>query len=395
MPGPLDGLRVVDLTRVLAGPYATMILADLGAEVLKVEIPGSGDEARNFGPFQNGVSAYFMSINRGKKSVTLNLQKDQGKQILRRLVGKADILTENFRPGTMKRLGLDYESLRQENAGLIYAATSGFGQTGPLAPRGAYDMIIQAMGGIISITGEPGRPPVRVGTSIVDLTASLYTVVGILSALQHRERTGQGQMVDISMLDCQAALLENAIARYAVTGEVPGPLGSRHPAITPFQVFESGNGYFVLAIGNDTIWGKFCEVIQQPDLVTDTRFATNPARTEHQPELERILNEILRQKTTEEWLEALEPAGIPCGPIQSVGQVVNHPQIRAREMMVEIEHPDAGPLLMPASPLKLSDSPAKVEKPAPRLGEHTAEVLTGLLGLSDAEMRQLREEEVI
>jgi len=251
------------------------------------------------------------------------------------------------------------------------------------------------MGGIISITGEPGRPPVRVGTSIGDLTASLFTVVGILSALQHRERTGQGQMVDISMLDCQAALLENAIARYAVTGEVPGPLGSRHPAITPFQVFESRNGYFVLAIGNDTIWGKFCEVIQRPDLVTDPRFATNPARTEHQPELERILNDVLRQKTTDEWLGTLEPAGIPCGPIQSVDQVVNHPQIRAREMIVAIEHPDAGPLPMPGSPVKLSASPAKVEKPAPRLGEHTAEVLSGLLGLSNAEIWKLRQEQVI
>jgi len=395
MPGPLDGLRVIDLTRVLAGPYATMILADLGAEVIKVEQPSSGDEARSFGPFKNGVSAYFMSINRGKKSVTLNLREEEGKEILKGLVRQADILVENYRPGAMKRLGLDYEALRQENARLIYAATSGFGQTGPLSERGAYDMIIQAMGGIISITGEPGRPPVRVGTSIGDLAASLYTVVGILAALHHREESGQGQLVDIAMLDCQAALLENAVARYAVSGEVPGPLGSRHPAITPFQVFESRDGYFVLAIGNDTIWKKFCEVLGRPDLITDERFATNPARTENQPEVERILNDVFGEKTSEEWIGELDVAGIPCGPIQGVDQVVNHPQIRAREMMVEIDHPDAGPLLMPASPVKLSETPAKVEKPAPQLGQHTDEILRGILGLSDEEIRQLRDAEVI
>lgn len=395
MSGPLEGIRVIDLTRVLAGPYATMILADLGAEVLKVEIPGTGDEARSFGPFQNGISAYFMSINRGKKSLTMNLQKDEGKQLLKKLVREADILTENFRPGTMARLGLGYENLRPENPRLIYAATSGFGQTGPLAPRGAYDMIIQAMGGIISITGEPGRPPVRVGTSIGDLTASLYTVIGILAALHHRAESGQGQLVDIAMLDCQAALLENAVARYAVSGEVPGPLGSRHPAITPFQVFESRDGYFVLAIGNDTIWQKFCEVLGRPDLIADERFATNPARTENQPEVERILNDVFGEKTSEEWIGELDAAGIPCGPIQGVDQVVNHPQIRAREMMVEIDHPDAGPLLMPASPVKLSETPAKVEKPAPQLGQHTDEILRGILGLSDEEIRQLRDAEVI
>jgi len=395
MPGPLEGIRVIDLTRVLAGPYATMILADLGAEALKVEMPGTGDEARSFGPFQNGISAYFMSINRGKKSITINLRKDEGKQLLKDLVRDADILTENFRPGTMERLGLGYEALRSVNPRVIYAATSGFGQTGPLAPRGAYDMIIQAMGGIISITGEPGRPPVRVGTSIGDLTASLYTVVGILSALHHREETGQGQLVDISMLDCQAALLENAIARYAVSGEVPGPLGSRHPAITPFQVFESSDGYFVIAIGNDTIWKRFCEVIKRPDLVADERFTTNPARTENQPELERILNGVFGEKTTEEWTEELEAAGIPCGPIQGVDQVVNHPQIQAREMMVEIDHPGAGPLLMPASPVKLSETPAKVEQPAPELGQHTEEILSRLLGLSEGEIQQLRDAEAI
>ena len=393
MPGPLDGLRVIDLSRVLAGPYATMVLADLGAEVIKVEQPGTGDEARSFGPFQNGISAYFMSINRGKKSVTLNLREEEGKEILRGLVRQADILVENFRPGAMKRLGLDYEALRQENPRLIYAAASGFGQTGPLSDRGAYDMIIQAMGGIISITGEPGRPPVRVGTSIGDLTASLFTVIGILSALRHRDQTGEGQLVDIAMLDCQAAILENAVARYAVTGETPGPLGSRHPTITPFQIFSSKDGYFVIAIGNDATWQKFCESdsIRRPDLTTDERFATNPARTENHAEVETILNGIFASKTTDEWLEELEKIGVPCGPIQGVDQVVSHPQIKAREMIVEIDHPDAGPLMMPASPLKLSQTPPKTEVPSPRLGQHTEEVLAGVLGLSQEKIAELAE----
>ena len=391
MPGPLDGLRVIDLSRVLAGPYATMVLADLGAEVIKVEQPGTGDEARSFGPFQNGISAYFMSINRGKKSVTLNLREEEGKEILRGLVRQADILVENFRPGAMKRLGLDYEALRQENPRLIYAAASGFGQTGPLSDRGAYDMIIQAMGGIISITGEPGRPPVRVGTSIGDLTASLFTAIGILSALRHRDQTGEGQLVDIAMLDCQAAILENAVARYAVTGETPAPLGSRHPAITPFQIFSSKDGYFVIAIGNDATWQKFCESdsIRRPDLIADERFATNPARNENHAEVESILNGIFASKTTDEWLAELEEIGVPCGPIQRVDQVVNHPQIKAREMIVELDHPDAGPLMMPASPLKLSETPPKTEVPSPRLGQHTGEVLAGMLGLSQEKIAEL------
>lgn len=395
MAGPLEGVRVLDLTRVLAGPYATMILADLGAEVLKIEQPGSGDEARNFGPFLNGVSAYFMSINRGKKSLTLNLQTDRGKTLVKELVRGADILAENYRPGTMRRLGLGYDLLLAENPRLIYAATSGFGQTGPLAARGAYDMIIQAMGGIISITGEPGRPPVRVGTSIGDLAGALFTVIGILAALRHRDATGQGQLVDIAMLDCQAALLENAVARYAVTGEIPRPLGGRHPAITPFQIFHTQDGYLVLAIGNDATWKKFCGTMGRPDLLADARFATNPARTANQAELEVILTELFTQSPTGFWLKHLESAGIPCGPIQTVDEVVRHPQIQAREMMVEIEHPDAGPLLMPGSPLKLSETPPKTDKPAPRLGEHTEEVLGKLLGLDRAAVEQLRQAGVV
>jgi len=294
MSGPLNGIRVLDLTRVLAGPYATMILRDLGADVIKIEQPDVGDESRGVGPFKNGVSLYFMSINRGKKSITLNLRTERGKQIFLDLMKKSDIVIENFRPGVMKRLGLDYESIKSYNPQIIYAACSGFGQTGPYSTHGAYDMIIQAMGGIVSITGEPGRPPIRVGVSIGDMTAAMYTVIGILAALHHRRQTGEGQLVDVGMLDCQVAILENAIARYLSTGEIPQPLGARHPSFTPFEAFETKDGYVVLAIGNNTLWAKFCAQIGQPQLIDDDRFKTNALRTEHYDQLRPILANIMK-----------------------------------------------------------------------------------------------------
>ncbi|MBC8232365.1 CoA transferase [bacterium] len=395
MSGPLNGIRVLDLTRVLAGPYATMILRDLGAEVIKIEQPGVGDEARGVGPFKNGVSLYFMSINRGKKSITLNLRTERGKNIFWDLVKQSDIVIENFRPGTMKRLGLDYESIKLQNPKIIYAACSGFGQTGPYSTRGAYDMIIQAMGGIVSITGEPGRPPVRVGASIGDMTAAMYTVIGILSALHHRERTGEGQLVDVAMLDCQVAILENAIARYLSTGQVPQPLGSRHPSFTPFETFETQDGYVVLAIGNNNLWAKFCSEIECPRLIDDERFKTNALRTEHYDELRPILANIMKKRTTDQWVEEMEKIGIPCGPINTIDKVVQQPQIQAREMIVEVEHQIAGKVKMAGVPIKLSDTPGKIEHPAPDLGEHTSEVLSGLLGLSGEYITQLREDDVI
>ena len=289
MAGPLEGIRVLDLTRILAGPYATMILRDLGAEVIKIEQPETGDEARDFGPFKNDFSLYFMSVNRGKKSVTLNLKSPRGKELFLELVKGSDILVENFRPGTMEKLGLDYESLKKHHPSLLYAACSGFGQTGPYAMRGAYDMIIQGMGGIISITGEPDRPPVRVGTSIGDITSALFTTIGILSALRHRDQTGEGQLIDVGMLDCQVAILENAMVRYFSNGDIPRPLGRRHPAITPFEVFESADGYVVIAIGNNELWRKFCEHVGRPELIDDERFHTNALRTENHESLFPIL----------------------------------------------------------------------------------------------------------
>ena len=395
MLGALTGIRVLDLTRVLAGPYATMVLGDLGAEVIKLEQPGTGDESRNFGPFKNGFSLYFMSVNRGKQSLTLDLKAPQGKEIFLELVKQSDVLVENFRPGAMKKLGLDYETLKQCQPSLIYAACSGFGQTGPYAQRGAYDMIIQGMGGIISITGEPKRPPVRVGTSISDITAALFTTIGILSALRHRDRTGEGQLVDVAMLDSMVAILENAIVRHFATGEIPQPLGSQHPAITPFEAFESADGYIIIAIGNDSLWRKFCEHVNRLDLVSDELFATNASRTTNHDQLHPILAEIMRGRTTDQWIEGLDALGVPCGPINTIDKVVNHPQILAREMIAKVSHDITGSVEVPGVPIKLSKTPGQVTTPAPALGEHTAEILTGLLGKSPETVDKLEQEGVV
>ena len=395
MAGPLKGIRVLDLTRILAGPYATMILRDLGAEVIKIEQPEVGDEARDFGPFKNDFSLYFMSVNRGKKSITLNLKSRRGKELFLELVKGSDILVENFRPGTMEKLGLDYESLKEHHPSLLYAACSGFGQTGPYAMRGAYDMIIQGMGGIISITGEPDRPPVRVGTSIGDITSALFTAIGILSALRHRDQTGEGQLIDVGMLDCQVAILENAMVRYFSTGDIPRPLGRRHPAITPFEVFESADGYVVIAIGNNDLWRKFCEHVDCPELIDDERFHTNALRTQNHESLFPILTEIMRRHTTDAWVDALEAIGVPCGPVNTVDKVANDPQVLAREMIAEVEHDTTGTVQIPGIPIKLSETPGQIDAPAPNLGEHTSEVLTDLLGLETEEVNQLKQNGIV
>lgn len=395
MAGPLKGIRVLDLTRILAGPYATMILRDLGAEVIKIEQPGTGDEARDFGPFKNDFSLYFMSVNRGKKSVTLNLKSRRGKELFLQLVKGSDILVENFRPGTMEKLGLDYESLKEHHPSLLYAACSGFGQTGPYAMRGAYDMIIQGMGGIISITGEPDRPPVRVGTSIGDITSALFTATGILSALRHRDQTGEGQLIDVGMLDCQVAILENAMVRYFSTGDIPRPLGRRHPAITPFEVFESADGYVVIAIGNNDLWRKFCEHVGHPELIDDERFHTNALRTENHESLFPILAEIMCRRTTDAWVEALEAIGVPCGPVNTVDKVANDPQVLARDMIAEVAHDTTGNVQIPGIPIKLSETPGQIDAPAPNLGEHTSEVLTDLLGLETEEVNRLKQDGIV
>jgi len=391
----LQGMKVLDLTRVLAGPYASMVLADLGAEVLKVELPEKGDEARGFGPFQNGESAYFTSVNRGKKSVTIDLRTEAGCALVKRLVRECDVLLENFRPGSMARFGLDYESVQRENPRLVYASISGFGQTGPYAQRPAYDVIIQAMGGISSITGEPGGAPVRVGSSVADLSAALFGVVGILAAWGRAKETGTGQQVDISMLDCQVALLENAVARYYVNDEVPQPLGSRHPTITPFQYFAAADGYIVIAAGNDGLWRKLCTALELEELADDARFVDNAARTQNHAEMEPHLARAFRARSVEAWCELLGTAGIPCGPIHDVGQVCRDAQVAAREMIIELEHPIAGRQKMPNTPLKFSQTPIELQEPSPLLGQHTEQVLGEWLGLSAQELAALREEGVI
>ena len=395
MAGPLDGMKVLDLTRVLAGPYATMLLGDLGAEVIKIEQPVTGDESRNFGPFKNGFSLYFMSVNRGKRSVTLNLKTERGLAIFKQLLDQTDILVENFRPGTMQKLGLDYDTLKVEHPSLIYAACSGFGQTGPYAQQGAYDMIIQGMGGIISITGEPEGPPVRVGTSISDITAALFTTIGVLSALHHRNETGKGQFVDVAMLDSLVAVLENAVVRYFATGEAPKPLGARHPAITPFEAFASADGHVIIALGNDTLWAKFCEHVDRQELILDGRFRTNADRTENHDELFPILSEIMAQRKTDDWIDALGAIGVPCGPINTMDKVVSHPQVQAREMITRIAHSITGEVEVPGVPIKLSETHGSIDAPAPSLGEHTTEVLTDLLKMHPDEVDTLRRDGVI
>jgi len=391
----LEGLRILDLTRVLAGPYATMILADLGADVLKVEIPGVGDDSRNFGPYQHGESAYFMSLNRNKRSMTLNLKSPRGKQIIRELAAQVDVVIENFRPGTLEKLGLGYETLREINPRLIYAAISGFGRTGPYSQRPAYDGVVQAMGGVMSITGPEDGTPTRVGTSIGDIIAGIFMATGVLSALAARERTGQGQLVDVAMLDCQVAILENAIARYGVTGEIPRPIGSRHPSVVPLEPFETQDGELMVAVGNDTVWLRLCEALERPDLGADPRFTANPSRLAHYAELRPLLAEIFVTRTNADWQARLDAVGVPASPINNVPQVMEHPQVLAREMLVKVLHPVAGELTMAGIPIKLSETPGAMRAPAPTLGQHTEEVLRDLLGYTPEQIAELRDEGAI
>jgi len=395
--GPLAGLTVLDLTWVLAGPFASMVLRDLGADVIKVERPPYGDVARTTGPYIGDWSTYFFSINRGKRSICVDLKKAEGKELFLRLVERADVVMENFTPGTMEGLGLGYETLSARNPRLIYAATSGFGQTGPDRERPALDIIVQGMGGIMSITGEPDGPPVRPGISQGDITAGLYAAIGVLAALHERERSGKGQMLDISMLDCQIAILENAFARFFATGEVPKPIGTRHPLATPFQAFPTKDGWIVVALswGVENQWELFCATVGRPDLIGDPRFETPGLRTKHHADLEPALNDALREKTTSEWLSEFDAIGLPCGPLNDIPHASEQPQVKAREMLVDVEHSDGFSLKIADTPVKLSRTPGGIQGPPPALGEHTDEVLSGLLGLSPEEITSLREAEVV
>jgi len=394
MEQALDNIKVLDLTRVLAGPYATMILADLGAEIIKIEMPNTGDDSRGFGPYVGEESAYFMSINRNKKSMTLNLKSEKGKEIFIELIKEVDVVVENFRPGTMEKLGLGYEYLNTINPKLIYAAISGYGHTGPYSQRAAYDAVVQAMGGIMSITGQEGGKPTRVGTSVGDISAGIFGAVGILAALSNRVKTGKGQKVDVAMLDCQVAILENAISRYVVTGEVPAPGGNKHPSIVPFEPFETVDGQIMVAAGNDALWSNFCTAIDTVPLCKDERFATNPLRAKNYKELRPLLGEAMIVKTTEEWQDILDDAGVPNGPINTIDKVVTDPQVLAREMIMEIDHPVEGKLKVPGIPIKLSETPGDIRMTSPLLGQHTEEILKELLNYDDAKIEELKKENI-
>lgn len=396
MSKPLENVVVLDLSRVLAGPFCTMLLNDLGAEVVKVEIPNTGDDSRQFGPFRNGKSLYFMSINREKKSISLNLKTQKGKEILLKLVEKADVLVENFRPGTMEKLGIGWDKLKEINPRLIYASSSGFGHTGPYSNKPSYDILAQAMGGIMSITGWANSKPTRVGMSIGDITASLFTAIGITSALYHRTITGKGQKIDISMLDCQLAILENAMLRYQIDGVAPQPIGNRHPTITPFQAFKAKDDYFVIGIGNDNLWIKMCNVIGASNLTEDDRFTGNEDRTNNIDVLIPILDNIFASKTVAEWCEIFENAGIPHSPINTIDKVMENPQLKARNMLVEVSSEQTGKVIIAGNPIKMTSIPELPTKGLiPEIGQHNFEIYSKWLGLSNEEIKKLKEENVI
>ncbi len=407
MPGPLSHIRVLDLSRVLAGPWAGQNLADLGAEVIKVERPKSGDDSRAFGPpwlkdrdgKDTRESAYFASANRGKKSVTVNLSKPGGQNLVRELAAQSDVLLENYKHGDLARYGLGYEDLRKINPRLIYCSVTGFGQTGPYRERPGYDFMIQGMGGLMSITGErddlPGGGPQRVGVPIVDIMTGMYATIAVCAALANRERTGKGQLLDLALLDTQVAFLANQGMNYLATGEVPGRLGNAHPNIVPYQTFKTRDGDIILACGNDNLFTKFCEAGDCVHLVQDARFATNGKRVENRAALVPLLQEIFSRRTTREWVEALEAAGVPNGPINNLKQVFEEPQVVARGMKIEVEHASAGKVPLMASPMRFSETPLEFRLPPPTLGQHTGEILQGVLGLDAAAIARLRDEGII
>lgn len=393
MGGMLSGVMVIDLTRHLAGPFCTMNLSDMGADVIKVE-PPNGDDSRTVGPFLNGESGYFMSVNRGKRGITLDLKSEEGKEILRRLIRKSDVLVESFRPGVMERLGFSYADTSKINQKIIYASVSGFGQYGPYRYKGAYDMIIQGYGGIFSITGSNEDALARVGYSIGDLVASMYTAIGILGSLHARHESGKGRYIDISMLDCQVSFLENAIIRYTATEEIPKPLGTRHPSLAPFQSFQAKNGYFLICAPHDKQFKSLCKTLGIEDLAEDERFCSNNLRVTNIDVLTDILNEIFKDESREHWIQILEKAGVPAGPINNIKEVVECPQVGAREMIVEVDHPVAGKIKIAGSPVKTSADSPRVQGPAPVLGQDNEAILE-TLGYSKDDIRSLREKKII
>jgi crotonobetainyl-CoA:carnitine CoA-transferase CaiB-like acyl-CoA transferase len=394
---PLDDLVVFDLSRILSGPYCSMFLADFGARVIKLEHPDGGDDTRGFGPpFLNGESTYFLSINRNKESVAIDFKHERGRALALALARRCDVLLENFRPGALARLGLDYATLRAENPRLIYCSISGFGHTGEpdWVRRPGYDLVVQGMGGLASLTGAAGGPPHKVGTSIADMIAGLYALAGILTALHARQRTGRGQHVDVSMLDGQISLLTYHAGIHFATGGVPTRRGNQHPSITPYETYRARDGFVNIAVGNDAQWRALCAAAGEPltALATDPRFATNAARVERRPELAALLEPVVAERTVDDWIALCDGAGIPVGPILDVGQALAHPQVQARGMVVPLQHATAGDIRVTGVPVRLSDTPGAVRTAPPRLGEHTRGVLREVLSLDDAAIDRLVEE---
>lgn len=375
---PLSGIRVLDMSRVLAGPYCTMMLGDLGAEVIKVESP-EGDDTRRWGPpYQGSESAYYLCCNRNKRSIVLDLDSEEGRVAAKQLASRSQVLVENFRQGAMEKWGLGYEQLSREDPGLIYCSISGYGRTGPLSHLPGYDFVMQGIGGVMSFTGEADGPPQKVGVAIVDLTAGMFALSAILAALRVRDLTGLGQHIDISLLDCHLAWLANVGSNYLVSGVVPPRYGNAHPNIVPYQAFATADGWLVVAVGNDRQWARLCEALSRSDLAADPRFATNAARVEHRSLLVPLLEALFAGRTTAEWLSVLEAADVPAGPVNNVAQALGHPQVAAREMLQEVPHPGIGPVKMVGSPLKLSSTPPGIRRHPPLLGEHTEEILEEL-----------------
>jgi formyl-CoA transferase len=393
VPGALTGIRVLDLSRVLAGPYCTMFLGDFGAEVVKIEQPGVGDDTRGWGPpFAGAESAYFLCVNRNKKSLTVDLKRPAGKELMRRMAQTADVLIENFRPGTMERLGLGESDLRKTNPRLIYASLSAFGADGPMSHWPGYDLIVQAWGGLMSITGAPDGEPTKVGVAIIDIVAGLMLGKAICAALYAREKSGVGQKIDTSLLEAQVACLVNAGGNYLIGGQTPRRFGNAHPSIVPYQSFKTADGYLVVGVASETIWQRFCPAIGRSELAADQRFAKNAQRVEHRAELVQILAEVFSQRDTRTWSKILQDAGVPSAPVQTVDQVFNDPQVLHRGMLAAMEHPTAGRVRMAGIPVKFSATPARLRLPPPRLGEHTESVLQDWLGMSPDDIALLRDE---
>ncbi|WP_136418578.1 CaiB/BaiF CoA-transferase family protein [Herbaspirillum sp. ST 5-3] len=403
----LGHIRVLDLTRVLAGPWCAQNLADLGADVIKVERPGAGDDTRHWGPpylkdaqgHDTSEAAYYLAANRGKRSITLDIASPEGQDIVRQLARQSDVVLENYKVGQLKKYGLDYESLKREKPDLIYCSITGFGQNGPYAQRAGYDFIIQGMGGFMSITGErddlPGGGPQKAGVAIADLMTGMYATIGVMAALTHRDRTGEGQYIDMALLDVQVAMLANMNTNYLASGNPPKRWGNAHPNIVPYQTFATSDGHIIVAVGNDGQYRRFVEAGERPELAVDERFATNPMRVRHRDTLVPILAEMVKTRTKQQWIDALEAAGVPCGPINNLDEVFDNPQVQARAMRVDLPHPTGGDVMLVGSPIKMSETPPRYDMPPPMLGQHTQEVLGEMLGQSTEQIAALREKGVI